>query len=80
MKSRRLAHVTAVAVAVTVLLSAPCTAHAFIVFPVDFSGLEPGVRNIGFGCEITDSSGQIVGGGGVPLVSVRRGLLDTVVR
>lgn len=78
MKPRLIAHLSAIAA--SVLLSTTCAAHAFIVIPVSFNGLDPGVRNIGFGCEISDSSGQIIGGGGVPFESPRRGVYDTVVR
>ncbi len=78
MQSRLLAHLSAVAA--TLLFTATCAAHAFIAIPVSLINLDPGVRNIGFGCELVDSVGQRVGGGGLPFISVRRGGLETEVR
>ena len=78
MKPRLLAPLSAVAG--TLLFTATCAAHAFVAIPVSLVSLDPGVRNIGFGCELFDSEGHRVGGGGLPFISVRRGVLETEVR
>ncbi len=78
MKPRLLAPLGAVAA--TLLFTATCAAHAFIAIPVSLVSLDPGVRNIGFGCKLFDSEGRLAGGGALPFISVRRGVLETEVR